>query len=47
MAKTLLLADFLGGAKPLPAEELEQIRRDGLEKRHAEMRNPENTLKEH
>ena len=47
MAKTLLLANVLGGAKPLPAEELEQIRRDGQEKRHAEMRNPENTLKEH
>ena len=45
MAKTLLLAEFLGGAKPLPVEELEQIREDGLKKRHAEMGKPENTLK--
>ena len=45
MAKTLLLAEFLGGAKPLPAEELEQVRRDGQEKRHAEMRNAAKTLK--
>lgn len=37
MAKTLLLTGLLGGEKPLPAEELEQVRRDGQARRHAEM----------
>lgn len=38
MAKTMILTGFLGGGQPLPAGELEQIRRDGQEKRHQEMR---------
>ena len=37
MAKTLLLTRLLGGEKPLPREELEQVRRDSLEARHREM----------
>ena len=37
MAKTLILTNLLGGEKPLPAEELEKVRRDGQTKRHAEM----------
>lgn len=37
MAKTLILTNLLGGEKPLPAEELEKVRRDGQAKRHAEM----------
>lgn len=35
MAKTLILANLVGGEKPLPAEELERVRRDGAEKRRA------------
>lgn len=37
IAKTLILTNLLGGEKPLPAEELEKVRREGLAKRHAEM----------
>lgn len=37
MAKTLLMTKLLGGEKPLPREELEQVRRDSLAKRHEEM----------
>ena len=37
MAKTLILTKLVGGEKPLPPEELENVRRDGLAKRHAEM----------
>ena len=41
MAKTLLLTKLLGGEKPLPREELEQVRRDSLAARHHEMLNDE------
>lgn len=37
MAKTLMLTQLLGGEKPLPADELENIRKDGQRKRHIEM----------
>lgn len=37
MAKTLILTNLVGGEKPLPAEELEKVRREGQEKRHHEM----------
>ena len=37
MAKILILTNQLGGEKPLPAEELEKVRREGQARRHAEM----------
>ena len=37
MAKILILTNQLGGEKPLPAEELENVRREGQARRHAEM----------
>lgn len=37
MAKILILTNLLGGEKPLPADELEKVRRDGQAKRRAEM----------
>ena len=37
MAKILILTNQLGGEKPLPAEKLEKVRREGQARRHAEM----------
>ena len=37
IGRTLMMTRMLGGEVPLPAEELAQIRREGLEKRHADM----------
>ncbi len=37
MAKTLILTKLIGDEKPLPADELEKVRKDGQEKRWMEM----------